>query len=238
MTVHNETPHAGGFIVSEPDINLSRRIVTIAAAAGALVAGTVLGKFTSGGSSGKYSHLTPGASNGLQTADAILFDAVDATDGDVQAVVVYRLASFNPNEVVWPSGISSENRAAAIAALDAKSLAAADSDPSLATVGASRLQFATVPAGGVEATDIGAVTVRIENDEGVLMTGATNTVTLAKATGPGTITVTGGASAAAVGGIATFPGISFSADGTYTLTATADDLDSDTSGNIVVTNAA
>ena len=237
MTIKTETPHAGGFIVSEPDINLSRRIVTIAAAAGALLAGTVLGKYSSGGDSGKYDQLTPGASNGLQTADAILFDAVDATDGDVEAVVIYRLASYNPNEVVWPAGISPENRATAIAALDAKSLAAADADPALATVGASRLQFDTVPAGGEEATDLGAVTVRIENAEGVLMTGATNVVTLAKATGPGTLTVTGGTTAAAVGGIATFPGISFNADGTYTLTASASGLDSDTSGDIVVTAA-
>lgn len=229
-----ETSHAGGFIVSEPDINLSRRIVTIATAAGALLAGTVLGKYTSGG---KYNQLTPGASNGLQTADAILFDAVDATGGDVEAVVVYRLASFNPNEVIWPAGISSENKIAAIAALDAKNLAAANSDPALATVGASRLQFATVPTGGDVAVDIGEVVIRIENDEGVLMTGATNTVTLAKATGSGTITVTGGASAAAVGGIATFPGIAFSAADTYTLTATASGLDSDTSGNIVITDS-
>ena len=234
MTVKTETPHAGGFIVSEPDINLSRRIVTIAAGAGALLAGTVLGKYSSGG---KYDHLTPGASNGLQTADALLFGPVDATDADVEAVVVYRLASYNPNEVVWPAGISPENKAAAIAALDAKSLAAADSDPALATVGASRLQFDTVPAGGEEATDLGAVTVRIENAEGVLLTGATNVVTLAKATGPGTLTVTGGTTAAAVGGIATFPGISFNADGTYTLTASASGLDSDTSGDIVVTAA-
>lgn len=237
MNVHTETSHAGGFIVSEPDINLSRRIVTIAMAAGALQAGAVLGKYTSGGSAGKYSQLTPGASNGLQTADAILYDAVDATDGDVEAVVVYRLASYNPNEVVWPGGISSENKAAAIAALDAKSLAAADADPPQATVGASRLQFASYPSAGAEASDLGAVTVRIENAEGVLMTGATDTVTLAKATGPGTITVTGGATAAAVGGIATFPGISFSADGTYTLTATASGLSSDTSGDIVVAAA-
>ena len=79
-----------------------------------------------------------------------------------------------------------------------------------------------MPAGGDAGTDLGAVEVRIENDQGTLISGDNSTeVTLAKNSGSGALTVTGGAAVTAVGGIATFPGISFDAADTYTLIATA-----------------
>lgn len=233
MTVKTETPHAGAFLVSEPDTNISRKAGTLAS--GNCQAGTVLGQLTSGGN---YVPLLPGADTGAQTAAAILFAPVDATGGAKPCLVVHRLAAVNRAELVWPAGISPENAAAAIAALEAKNIACLPADAPLATISPTRLVFQTVPAGGEEATDIGQVVVRVENGKGMLMTGdITTSVTLAKATGTGTLTVTGGATKTAVNGIVTFTGITFSADDTYTITATASGLTAAVSGPIVVTPA-
>lgn len=234
MSIKTETPHAGGFIVSEPDRNLSRKVVTVASGAD-LQPGTVLGKLTSGG---KYTMITPGTSDGAQTAVAVLFDHAKAANGDVEALVIDGLAAVNGGELVWPPGIDANAKATAIASLEGKYIRVLDGDPAFATVTPTRLVFATVPAGGEEATDIGEVIVRVENDQGILMTGdSTTSVTLAKTTGSGTLTVTGGATKTALNGIVTFAGISFSADDTYTITASASGLVSAVSGGIVVTAA-
>lgn len=235
MSIITETAHAGGFIVSEPDVNLSRKVGMIAGNDKHLP-GTVLGQLTVGGN---YVPLAPGEDDGSQNAAAILFDHVDATDAPVPGVVVHALASVNGSEIIWPPGIDDNTKATAIAALAAKNIVVMNADPLAATVEPTRLIFATVPAGGEEATDLGAVTVRVENDQGILMTGDNATqVTLTKATGPGNLTVTPNATVTVSGGIATFTGIEFDQDGSYTLTASAAGLDSDTSSEIVVTPAA
>jgi hypothetical protein len=233
MTVKTETPHAGAFLVSEPDTNISRKAGTLGS--GNCQAGTVLGQLTSGGN---YVPLLPGADTGAQIAAAILFAPVDASGGAKPCLVVHRLAAVNRAELVWPPGISENDLNAAIAALEAKNIALLPADAPLATVSPTRLVFQTVPAGGEEATNIGQVVVRVENAEGMLMTGDNATsVALAKVTGSGTLTVTGGTPQTAVNGIVTFAGITFSADDTYTITATASGLTAAVSGPIVVTAA-
>lgn len=54
-----------------------------------LEAGSVLGKITA---SSKYTLLAPGASDGSEVADSILFDTVDASLGDETVVVIFRHA--------------------------------------------------------------------------------------------------------------------------------------------------
>jgi hypothetical protein len=76
------------FILSEPHGTVAREVVTVLAGEGLLEAGTVLGKITA---SGKYV-ASPAAEvvgkEGAETGTAILAYTVDATDGDVHAVIV------------------------------------------------------------------------------------------------------------------------------------------------------
>ncbi len=232
MTVFTEGPHAGGYIVSEPDTNLSRKRVVIASGSGKLVPGQILGKVTS---SGEFTKLAPGASDGSQVAAAILFDHVDATSADVEAIAHLKLTAVNAQEIVWPSGINDGQKAAAVAQLAALDITVIDPAGAVRTVGATQLTFHVVPAGGDSGTNLGEVTVRIENDDGTLISGDnTTSVALAKGIGSGTLTVTGGSPKVAVNGVATFAGVQFSAADTYTLVASASGLTSATSANIVV----
>ena len=117
MTTLTEGKHAGGFLVWEVLRDYTRETVTIASGAGKLAPGTVLGKITTGG---KYTVLTPGASNGSQNAAGILWAAVDATDADALGVVIVRGPTLvNQHEIVWPDGATEAQITAATTALAA-----------------------------------------------------------------------------------------------------------------------
>jgi hypothetical protein len=76
------------FIVREADGYMSREEVVIAAGAGKLQPGHVLGKITA---SGKYVGMTAAAGDGSNVAAALLFEEVDATAADVRRTVIIRL---------------------------------------------------------------------------------------------------------------------------------------------------
>jgi len=95
MPILTETPRAGSFLVWEALRDYCRSTVVLAS--GNLQPGTILGKITA---SGKYAAHDPAASNGTQTAAAILWDSVDASGGDTNAVVLIRgPAIVNQNEI-------------------------------------------------------------------------------------------------------------------------------------------
>ena len=117
MTTLTEGKHTGGFLVCEVLRDFTRETVTLASGAGKLEPGTVLGKITTGG---KYTVLTPAASNGSQNAAGILWDAVDATDADAPGVVILRgPAIVNRHEIVWPDGATEAQITTATTALAA-----------------------------------------------------------------------------------------------------------------------
>ena len=117
MTTLVKGPTTGGFLVWEVLRDYTRETVTLASGAGKLAPGTVLGRITSGG---KYTVLTPGASNGSQNAAGILWGPADATDADAPGVVLVRgPALVNRHEIVWPEGITEGQTNTAIAALTA-----------------------------------------------------------------------------------------------------------------------
>jgi len=113
MPTLTETPHAGGFLVWETLRDYCRSTVVLAS--GNLQPGTILGKITA---SGKYAAHDPAASNGTQTAAAILWDSVDASGGDTNAVVLTRgPAIVNQYEITIPGTPTAPQIAAANAAL-------------------------------------------------------------------------------------------------------------------------
>ena len=117
MTTLTEGKHAGGFLVWEVLCDYTRETVTLVSGAGKIAPGTVLGRITTGG---KYTILTPGASNGSQNAAGILWGPVDATDADAPGVVILRgPAIVNRHEIIWPEGASEAQITTATTALAA-----------------------------------------------------------------------------------------------------------------------
>ncbi|MNR55340.1 hypothetical protein D3C85_1756860 [compost metagenome] len=76
--------------------------------------GTVLGKVTA---SGKYVALAPAASDGSEDAAAVLYGHADATAGDAKGVGLVRLTELIADLLVWPAGITTEQKTAALLAL-------------------------------------------------------------------------------------------------------------------------
>ena len=117
MSILTETNHAGGFLIWEVLRDYTRETVTIASGAGKLEPGTVLGKITTGG---KFTKLTPAATNGSQNAAGILWAGVDASAADALGVVILRgPALVNRHEIIWPEGASEAQITAATTALGA-----------------------------------------------------------------------------------------------------------------------
>jgi hypothetical protein len=115
MPTLTEGRHAGGFLIWEALRDYCREVVTIDT--GTLEPGTVLGKITVGG---KYVAHDPEATNGAETAVAVLWDKADAGAGDVSAVAVVRgPAIVNRHDLVFVGTPSEPEIAAAHAALAA-----------------------------------------------------------------------------------------------------------------------
>ncbi len=112
-TVLQNRIRAGGFIISEANPYRTREKVTIAGGtggAGLVYAGTVLGKLTSGG---EYVPSPASGSDGSQTAVAILWDDVDATNGDVVAAIVARDAEVRAADLTFEDTVDTDNEKAA-----------------------------------------------------------------------------------------------------------------------------
>lgn len=89
MTILTESVRAGEFIIAEGNGSISREEVTISAAAGALVAGTVMGKITA---SGKYVAYANGAADGSEVAAGILYAPAPDLAADQSGVIIARHA--------------------------------------------------------------------------------------------------------------------------------------------------
>jgi uncharacterized repeat protein (TIGR03803 family) len=97
----------------------------------------------------------------------------------------------------------------------------------------SKLGFTSGPTSTTAGTSQ-SINVSVEDTGGTTVTTDTSTVTLSIASGPAGGTISGTTSVAAVAGVATFSGITFSKTGTYTLTATASNLTSATSSAFAI----
>lgn len=107
-SIQTETlPHAEGFLRSEANGMRSRESVTLASGNN-LTAGTVLGL---NASTGKYGQADLNASNGLETAKAILLRDCDASSGDVTTAVLVRDAEVNKDELTYPTGATTQEKA-------------------------------------------------------------------------------------------------------------------------------
>ncbi len=99
----------------------SRDEDVLASGSGIVVIGTVLGCVTA---TGKFKPLAPAASDGTQTAAAVILQNADATSADKIVVNLKRRAQVVLQALVWPVGINATQRAAALASLEAKGIVA------------------------------------------------------------------------------------------------------------------
>lgn len=81
-----EARRTGEFILSEANGTRSREEVTVAAAAGAMVSGTVVSKLADG----KYVEYDDAGTDGTETAAGILYTAVADSASDQKAVIIAR----------------------------------------------------------------------------------------------------------------------------------------------------
>lgn len=109
----------GHFISGDCDPNISNEHITLKANAGNLPAGQVLGKLTVGG---QYAAHDPDAEDGTEDAVAILWGARENRATAQRASATFRHAVANGNALTMKTGISNNDRDAAIAALAAQHL--------------------------------------------------------------------------------------------------------------------
>lgn len=116
MATYTEATNLGDLLKREFEPIYNRESVTLITGQN-LTLGAVLGKITA---SGKYTAVAPSASDGSQTAAAVLLADVDATSADKKAVILARgPAVVAADFLVWPSGATTNQKAAATAQLAA-----------------------------------------------------------------------------------------------------------------------
>ena len=113
-----ETTHAGDFLISYGNGNISFEEVTLISGQD-LDAGTVLGKITA---SAKYTRHDEDASDGSQTAVAILLAATNATAGDTQCTIIARDAEVNGAQLIWADSSPTPDQVAGAADLLTKGI--------------------------------------------------------------------------------------------------------------------
>ena len=117
LTAVNEGTHTAEFLLSEANGQRSREEVTLAANQD-LEAGTVLSE-----NGGEYFILAPGAADGTEVAEAILYGAADTTDGTTaQVSIIARDAEVADADLVYPTGITAAQKTTAIDNLAAEDI--------------------------------------------------------------------------------------------------------------------
>jgi hypothetical protein len=113
----DESGHAAGFILSEANGQRSRENVTLEGSAGTVKAGRVLGIIDTGSDTDLYAPFDPAVNDGRDDAKAISLNEVANSASTQEIAVIRRDAEVNGDELVWPDGISDNDKNTAIAEL-------------------------------------------------------------------------------------------------------------------------
>jgi hypothetical protein len=122
MPAITQAKNLGDLLKYEAPSRYSRDVVTVAAGQNLLL-GTVLGRKTA---DGKLYALNPAATDGTEIAVGVLGNDVDATLIDRGAVMIARHAIVARSALIWPSGITEAQKAAAEAQLAAAGILVRD----------------------------------------------------------------------------------------------------------------
>ena len=113
MADFTEGRHPAEFLISEANGLRSRDVVTVASGAD-LEPNTVIGKITA---SGTVVQLAPTANNGSEIACGVLIHEAKAEKADAEVTAVVRDAEVADGLLVWPDGITGDQKATAITEL-------------------------------------------------------------------------------------------------------------------------
>ncbi|WP_338606866.1 head decoration protein [Pelagibacterium nitratireducens] len=113
MDIKHERPRNLGFVLSESSRTRSYETVTIAAGSGKLVPGTVLGMVTADETYTISANAEVVDSEGAETAKAILAYGVDATDDEVEALVMARDGEVKKLMLVFDDSVDDDTKIAA-----------------------------------------------------------------------------------------------------------------------------
>lgn len=121
MPTYLQPPSNGRYISSEANGTRSREVITLKT--GHHWSGTVLGKLTA---SDEYVQLNPAANpaDGSEKAAAVLYAEVDASSAPQPAVITARDTEAVAHALIWPDGITTEQKTTALAQLAALGIVA------------------------------------------------------------------------------------------------------------------
>lgn len=114
--MHTEKNYLSDVLLYEVNSRWSRKRVVVDALAAAAAIGTVLGKVTA---TGVYVPLDLAANDGSEDAAAVLAESLGISADEQPAIVIKRGAGVNAGTLVWPVGITTNQKAAAVAQLEA-----------------------------------------------------------------------------------------------------------------------
>jgi hypothetical protein len=115
MPFIQEQNNLGDVLKYEAPNLYSREEITVAQGQN-LALGSVVAKDTA---TNLIKVINPVATDGTQTAIGIVIDRVEASSSDIKAVIIARDALLADNSVVWPEGITEEQKLLAIQQLEA-----------------------------------------------------------------------------------------------------------------------
>jgi hypothetical protein len=130
LTIIEPGANVGTFIVEDPDgIGVGSGVVGTAFSGGGLsftladgatdfVAGDTF-TITVAAGSGSYQNLDLSATNGANVAAGVMLTATDASAADAKGVALVRHGAVKDTGLVWPAGITSDQKTAAITELEA-----------------------------------------------------------------------------------------------------------------------
>lgn len=114
MTTYTQRKTETDLLIVEVKVGWTKDRRTLAQSATPYVFGEVL----AANAAGALVQLAPAATDGTQTAVAVLLEDVNATAADTPGTVIARGAAVDPAELVWPTGITAPQITAALADLD------------------------------------------------------------------------------------------------------------------------
>jgi hypothetical protein len=110
----------GEHVIEEANGLMSREQILLEASATPYLAGTILAKRTAGANAGQWTKFNPAGADGAATAKGVLFARRPASTGTQRAVAHVRDSDINIHKVTWGAAATDNQKATAIAALNAR----------------------------------------------------------------------------------------------------------------------
>jgi hypothetical protein len=123
MSFVSQAAPTGAHIASEGNGTISREPIVLLSGQGVVPAGAVLGRITAAGANlGKYAQYNNAATDGRNTAYAVLWGSVDTTSADGRGAAHVRHCEVFAERLAWLGGTDAAAKTAAYADLATASI--------------------------------------------------------------------------------------------------------------------